>query len=228
MTLSGRTCIVTGGTGALGSAVVAQLAAAGATVHTTWRSEAERDRFSVRGDVHLHRVNLLEEAEVDALYDRVGALWGSVHIVGGFSMAPVVDTSVDRLEFLWRLNTLTAFLCCRAAVRNLSAAGEGGRIVQVAARPVLQPSGGTVAYAMSKAGVATLTQCLAEEVREQGIFVNSVVPSIMDTPANRAAMPDADHARWPTVEEVARAMVHLVSPDNAVVTGALVPVYGRT
>ena len=128
------------------------------------------------------------------------------------------------------LNAVTCFLCCREAIRAMRRGGDtgvGGRIVNVAARPVVQPAGGMLAYTTAKAGVASLTQCLADEVRSDRILVNAVLPSIMDTPANRAAMPDADHSAWPEVDEVAETMVFLASPENALTSGALVPVYGR-
>ena len=100
--------------------------------------------------------------------------------------------------------------------------------MNVGARPALVPAGGMVAYSTSKAGVVSLTQCLSEELAGDGIWVNAVVPSIMDTPGNRAAMPDADHAAWPSVADVARTVAFLASPDNAVTRGAVVPVYGRS
>jgi NAD(P)-dependent dehydrogenase (short-subunit alcohol dehydrogenase family) len=132
---------------------------------------------------------------------------------------------------MMRLNAGTCFLCCREAVKAMRAAGrpaeDGGRIVNVIARPAIEPTGGMLAYSTSKAAVASLTQCLAKEVVDDGILVNAVAPSIMDTPANRAAMPDADFDAWPKVEEVARTMVWLASPANALTTGTLVPVYGR-
>ena len=105
--------------------------------------------------------------------------------------------------------------------------GDGGCIVNVAARPALQPVGGMIAYTTAKAAVASLTQCLAEEVRGDGIRVNAILPSILDTPANRRAMPDADFDRWPKPAEVARTISFLASPDNRLTSGALVPVFGR-
>src|SRR5262249_14283882 len=125
-------------------------------------------------------------------------------------------------------NFVSCFLCCHAAVKAMAAGG--GRIVNVAARPALEwrTGAGMVAYAAGKAAVAGLTAALAEEVAQQNILVNAVVPSIMDTPANRKAMPKADHARWPKVEEVAATILFLASPDNLVSRGALVPVYGRS
>ncbi len=104
---------------------------------------------------------------------------------------------------------------------------KGGRIVNVAARPAVSPTPGMVAYAVSKAGVASLTTSLAEELADEQIWVNAVLPSVMDTPANRGAMPDADHASWPSVDDVAQTIAFLASPDNAVTRGGLIPVYGR-
>ena len=112
----------------------------------------------------------------------------------------------------------------------MRAGGKGGRIVNVAARPALEwrQGAGMTAYTMAKAGVAALTVALAEEVAHEGILVNAVAPSIMDTAANRSAMPQADHDAWPKVEEVAATIVFLASPDNAVTRGAVVPVYGKS
>jgi NAD(P)-dependent dehydrogenase (short-subunit alcohol dehydrogenase family) len=126
------------------------------------------------------------------------------------------------------MNFVSCFLCCRAAINAM--AGKEGRIVNVAARPALEwrSGAGMAAYAASKSAVAALTVALAEEVAKQGILVNAVAPSIMDTPANRQAMPKADHAAWPKVEEVARAILSLASPDNKVTRGAIVTVYGKS
>jgi NAD(P)-dependent dehydrogenase (short-subunit alcohol dehydrogenase family) len=126
------------------------------------------------------------------------------------------------------MNLVTAFLCSRGAVNAMG--GRGGRIVNVAARPALEPRSGAgmAAYTASKAAVVAFTIALAEEVAKLGILVNAVAPSTMDTPANRAAMPKADHAAWPKVEDVAATILFLASPQNAVTRGAIVPVYGRT
>jgi NAD(P)-dependent dehydrogenase (short-subunit alcohol dehydrogenase family) len=127
------------------------------------------------------------------------------------------------------MNFVTCFLCCRAAVSAMTK-GEGGRIVNVAARPALEwrSGAGMAAYTASKAAVAALTVALAEEVAKQGILVNAIAPSILDTPANRQAMPKADHAAWPKVEEVAQTVLFLASPENRVTRGAVVPVYGKS
>jgi NAD(P)-dependent dehydrogenase (short-subunit alcohol dehydrogenase family) len=150
-------------------------------------------------------------------------------LAGAFAMAPVVDTSAADLRSMFEVNALTCFLCCREAVRRMRRAGggAGGRIVNVAARPAVAPVGGMLAYSVSKAAVASLTRSLAEEVKGDEILVNAVLPSVMDTPANRAAMPKVDASAWPKVEQVADAIAFLASPANALTSGALVPVYGK-
>jgi NAD(P)-dependent dehydrogenase (short-subunit alcohol dehydrogenase family) len=127
------------------------------------------------------------------------------------------------------MNFVSCFLCCAAAVRMIAKTGAGGRIVNIAARPGLEwrSGAGMAAYTASKAAVAALTVALAEEVVKQGILVNAVAPSTIDTPANRVAMPKADHAAWPKVDEIARTILFLASPDNRVTRGAVVPVYGK-
>jgi NAD(P)-dependent dehydrogenase (short-subunit alcohol dehydrogenase family) len=148
-------------------------------------------------------------------------------VAGGFRAAPLLDTSLADLRGQLDVNLATAFLCCREAARNMRAHGRGGRIVNVGSRASAVPAGGAVAYTVAKAGVAALTQALADELRGDGILVNAVLPSIIDTPVNRAAMPKADYARWPQPAEIAAAIAWLVSPANSVTSGALVPVYGR-
>ncbi len=226
--LSGRTVLITGGTGALGSAVAQACLDEGAVVHVTWLQDKELAHFSMKDKVQLHQVDCRDEGAVVSLYGSVANLWASLHIIGGFSMAPVDKTSAADFRSMLELNTLTCFLCCREAVKSFRRAGQGGgRIVNVGARPAAVPTGGMIAYSTSKAAVASITQSLAEEVKAEGIFINAVLPSIMDTPANRKSIPDADFSKWPKVEEVARAMVFLASPANALTTGTLIPVYGR-
>jgi len=145
-------------------------------------------------------------------------------------MSPVAETNKAALMQQLDMNFLTCFLCCRAALYGFARAGSGGRIVNVAARPGLEwrSGAGMAAYTASKAAVAALTAALAEEVAKDGILVNAVAPSIMDTPANRKAMPKADYALWPKVEEVAATIVFLASPENRVTRGGIVPVYGKS
>ena len=226
-----RHVIVTGGTGALGAAVVGALIDAGATCHVPYVVAAEAERFALRQHERVKLVamsDLGDEADVARLFGSVSQLWASIHLVGGFAMAEVAQTTKADLMKQLEMNLVTAFLCSRGAVNAM--AGRGGRIVNVAARPALEPRSGAgmAAYTASKAGVVAFTIALSEEVAKLGILVNAVAPSIMDTPANRAAMPKADHAAWPKVEEVAATILFLASPQNAVTRGAIVPVYGRT
>lgn len=223
--------VVTGGAGALGTAVVTTLIEAGAICHVPCFNEAEAQRYSLRD--HKQVVlsisgNLADEAAIARLYGGIAKIWASIHIAGGFAAAPLRDTELSMLRQQIDMNFVSCALCCRAAVRAM--AGAGGRIVNVAARPALEwrTGAGSIAYTASKAAVAALTAALAEEVAKDNILVNAVAPSIMDTQTNRQAMPKADFALWPKVEEVAATIAFLASPDNRVTRGAIVPVYGKS
>jgi NAD(P)-dependent dehydrogenase (short-subunit alcohol dehydrogenase family) len=231
---SGAHVVVTGGTGALGTAVVSALRQAGAICHVTNLVAAEFDHFALKNDAGVHvtsGVDLADETAVARFYASLPPLWGSIHIAGGFAMAPIAETRAADFEAQFRMNTLSCFLCSRAAVGAIRARGggepKGGRIVNIAARPGIEPrlGAGMVAYAASKGAVATLTQALAEELAAEEIWVNAVAPSILDTAANRAAMPDAPHDRWVSPAAIAELIVFLASPDNRVTRGAVVPVY---
>jgi NAD(P)-dependent dehydrogenase (short-subunit alcohol dehydrogenase family) len=221
-----RTVVVTGGTGALGQAVVERLQGADVSCHVTWKFEEELKHFRHADSVTLHEVDCANESQVDALYAGLDSLDASIHIVGGFAMSDVLDTRREDFVSMFELNAVTAFLCCREAVRRMRA-GDGGRIVNVAARPAVQPTGGMIAYTTAKAAVASLTQCLAEEVKQDDICVNAILPSVLDTPANRQAMPDADFDSWPKLDDVAEAIEFLASPRSRVTSGALIPVFGK-
>jgi NAD(P)-dependent dehydrogenase (short-subunit alcohol dehydrogenase family) len=228
-----RHIVVTGGTGALGTATVGALIEAGAVCHVPYIDRAEADRFALRNHPNVDLIadiDLAQESAIAKLYESVPRLWASIHLVGGFAMAPVAETTKSDLMKQVDMNFITAFLCCRAAVKAMTAAGAGGRIVNVATRPALEwrAGAGMAAYTASKAAVAALTVALAEEVVRAGILVNAVAPSTMDTPANRQSMPKADHAAWAKVEEVAATILFLASPENRVTRGAVVPVYGQT
>jgi NAD(P)-dependent dehydrogenase (short-subunit alcohol dehydrogenase family) len=234
----GANVVVTGGTGALGTAVVGALRAAGAVCHVTNMVAAELENYPHRNDpgVHITRgLDLADEAAVRRFYASLPPLWGSIHLAGGFAMSPVAETSAVAFADQFQMNALSSFLCSAAAIRAIRSRNEpgpggakGGRIVNVAARPGLEPrlGSGMVAYATAKAAVAAMTEALAQETSGEEIWINAVAPSVLDTPANRKAMPDADHSTWVAPSAVAELITFLASPDNKVTRGAVIPVYG--
>jgi NAD(P)-dependent dehydrogenase (short-subunit alcohol dehydrogenase family) len=169
-------------------------------------------------------LDLTDEAAVTRYYAALPGLWGSVHVAGGFSMAPVTETSLDDFTAQWRINTVTAFLTCREAVRRMRMGKQGGRVVNVAAQAALEAPPGKIAYVSAKAAVAAMTRALAAETRADGIWVNAILPGTIDTPANRSAMPDADFSQWTRPESIARTVLWLLSADNEAVSGGLIPV----
>jgi NAD(P)-dependent dehydrogenase (short-subunit alcohol dehydrogenase family) len=229
---AGKTVVVTGGTGALGGAVLASLLHEGAICHVpTSHASAPKD-FAFAGHDRVKvtfGVDLGDAGAVDGFYASAPGLWASVHCAGGFAMSPVREAEPDIFTQMIDGNARTAFLCCRAAARAMLSSGTAGRIVNVTARPGLDPrrGAGMSAYAASKAAVAAITVALAEELKGAGILVNAVAPSTLDTQANRKAMPKADFSKWVSLDAAAKAIVHLASPENMTISGALVPIYGR-
>jgi NAD(P)-dependent dehydrogenase (short-subunit alcohol dehydrogenase family) len=233
MDFQDRHVVVTGGTGALGTAVLEALLAGGAVCHVPYRSEDSLKGWPHRGNARVSSValaDLADEAAVMRYYEGLDHLWASIHIAGGFAAAPIVKSDKAALMEQVETNLVSAYVCSRAAAltfRRLG--GGGGRIVNVAARQAIEPrlGGGSVAYTIAKSAVAALTTSLGAELAKEGILVNAVAPSIMDTPSNRAGMPNADFNAWPKVAEVAATILFLASPENTVTRGAVVPVYGR-
>jgi NAD(P)-dependent dehydrogenase (short-subunit alcohol dehydrogenase family) len=225
-----RHVVVTGGTGALGTAVVETLAGAGAICHVPYLPEGEAQHFRLRDNksVKLSKAgDLADEEVVGRVFQGLGPLWASIHIAGGFAFGALREANVATIRQQIDMNLVSCALCCRAAVAAMSG---GGRIVNVSARAGLEWRSGAnmAAYTAAKAAVAALTVALSEEVAKDGILVNAVAPSIMDTAANRSSMPKADFALWPKVEEVAATIAFLASPENRVTRGAVVPVYGKS
>lgn len=227
--LAGRHVVVTGGAGALGGAVVRAFVDAGATCHVPVHGPSAPD---AKGAVkYIPGVDLTDETAVTSFYAGLPAsLWASVHLAGGFAMGGITETSLGDLRTQFDMNAVTAFLCCREAVRRfrLRPGGGGGRIVNVTARPALQPAGQKSAYSLAKGAVASLTANLAEELKGEGILVNAVAPGNIDTPANRAAMPDLDESRMVKADDIAAVIAWLASPENRIASGAIVPVYGNS
>jgi NAD(P)-dependent dehydrogenase (short-subunit alcohol dehydrogenase family) len=206
--------VVTGVTGGLGPAVKQALEQAGYTVAGISRREADVTR----------------EAEVNAAIERIvqqhGHIDALINVAGGFAGGqPVHETDVSLWDRMLALNLTSAFLCCRAVIPHMLAVGHG-RIVNVSSRTALQPAAGLSAYNVSKAGVISLTDTLAAELRGTDVTANAVLPSVIDTPSNRAAMPNADFSQWVKPEQIAAVIIDLVSDRWGIVSGARIPVYG--
>jgi NAD(P)-dependent dehydrogenase (short-subunit alcohol dehydrogenase family) len=227
-----RTVLVTGGTGALGGAVVDAFLAAGWRVVCTWVLPGERERMGDREGLELVEADLFgEEAVTGAVRQAAGTtaapLRAVANLVGGYLAGPrVEELGLEQFEGQFRLNLRPTFLVTRAALPRLVEAGGGG-IVCMSARAAERPFAGASAYASSKAAVAAFAKAVAAEYRDDGVRCNAVMPSVIDTPANRAAEPDADHSRWVQPAEIARVIVFLCADESAAVSGAAVPVYGR-
>jgi NAD(P)-dependent dehydrogenase (short-subunit alcohol dehydrogenase family) len=218
--------LVAGGTGYLGTAVVRELLAQGHDVTATWIVEAEVERLREQ-PVDLVRADLFDAGETEAAVAAVGDLEAVVNLVGGFASGPRVhETAPDDFERLMRLNVLPSFLLARAAMPRMAERGRGA-FVGVSARAALRPFAGAAGYVASKAALLALIQALDTEYNAEGVRCNAILPSVIDTPANREAMPDADHSKWVPPEEIAKVVAFLVSDDSAPISGAAVPVYGR-
>jgi NAD(P)-dependent dehydrogenase (short-subunit alcohol dehydrogenase family) len=220
--------LVAGGTGALGGAVVRDLLDAGHAVTATWIVDREREQLEAElGErVALVRADLTDAGEAEAAVGAVGELEAVVDLVGGFkSGAKVHEADPGDLERMLRLNVTTAYLLARAAMPRLVERG-GGAFVAVSARAALRPFAGAAAYAASKAAVLALVQALDAEYKADGVRCNAILPSMIDTPANREATPDADFSKWVRPEQIARVIRFLISEDSAPTSGAGIPVYG--
>jgi NAD(P)-dependent dehydrogenase (short-subunit alcohol dehydrogenase family) len=224
------TVLVAGGTGALGGAVVRELLAGGYECTLTWIVDSERERAEadLGGRVELVRADLVEaEGGADAAVASVGDLEAVVDLVGGYHAGPRVhETHPDDFLRMMRLNVTPAFLLARSAMPRLVERG-GGAFVAVSARAALQPFAGASGYAASKAALLAFIRALDVEYGGDGVRSNAILPSVIDTPANRAASPDADHSRWVAPEAIAKVVRFLVSDDSEPTSGAAIPVYGR-
>jgi NAD(P)-dependent dehydrogenase (short-subunit alcohol dehydrogenase family) len=206
-----RVAVVTGATGGLGPAVVAALAKAGFQVHGVSRKEAD----------------VTDEAAVATFFGALERVDVLVNVAGGFAGGkPTHETDLVTWDGMLNLNLRSTFLCCRAAIPKMLTANYG-RIVNVSSRNAVQPAAGLSAYNVSKAGVVALTNTLAAELRGHNVTANVVLPSVIDTPTNRAAMPNADHSTWVAPESIAAVILDIVSDRWGIVSGAAIPVYGK-
>jgi NAD(P)-dependent dehydrogenase (short-subunit alcohol dehydrogenase family) len=220
------TVLVAGGTGFLGNAVVRELIGSGYDVAATWVVARERERLESE-PVELIEADLFDADQVAAAISNVQGLEAVVNLVGGFSDGPRVhETDPADFERMLRINVMPGFLLARAAMPSLIERG-GGAFVGVSARPALRPFAGAAGYISSKAAVLALIQALDAEYKGDGIRCNAILPSVIDTPANRESMPDADHSKWVPPEQIAKVVRFLVSDDSAPTSGAGIPVYGR-
>jgi len=221
--------LVTGGTGALGRAVLEELTTAGHPVAATWVMERERDRVAeAMGDrVHLIQANCFDPDAVQQAVDSVENLRAVVNLIGGYhSAGPAHEWDIADYDRMLELNLKPGFLLARAALPRMIEAG-GGAYVGVSARAALRPFPGAVGYITAKAAVLAFVQALAVDYRDQGIRANAVVPNAIDTPANRESMPNADFTKWVPPVEIAKVIRFLISEESAPTSGAAIPVYGR-
>ncbi len=224
--MSRRVIAVTGGHGALGSAVVRAALARGLDVALI---DHARGAAAPEGALEISGVDLTDAAEaasaVARVIERFGQLDALLNIAGGF-IWQTVDDAVPAWDRMFALNLTTALNASRAALPHLKASPEG-RIVNVGANGAIKAAAGMGAYAASKAAVHRLTEALAGELKPSSVTVNAVLPSILDTPQNRADMPDADPAQWVAPADLAEVVLFLASPEARAITGALIPVTGR-
>lgn len=229
--LNGKNIVVTGGFGILGRAVGAVLAERGARVALVDSAPVPADLDDLKEFLALGGVDLTDRVAASDCFNKRMPGWsgvdGLVNVAGGFEWETVESGSIETWDRLYAMNLRTAVISSQAALPHLLAAKGGARIVNVGALASVKGGLGMGAYAASKAGVARLTESLAEELKERGITVNAVMPSIIDTPKNRSDMPDADPNRWVTPRALAAVIAFLLSDDAAAITGACVPVAGR-
>ena len=233
MDFSGRVVVVTGAFGVLGAAVARAFATSGArlalldlAMHAPDALAAELDeQHLLLGGVDLGELESSRRAMAAAAM-RFGGIDVLVNVAGGFQWQTLLEGDVETWDQLYRMNLRTAVVACKVALPALIERGRGA-IVNVGAGAAAKASAGMGAYTASKAGVQRLTESLADELKEHGIRVNAVLPSIIDTPRNRADMPNADHTRWVRPEALAEAVMFLASDAASAVTGAALPVRGR-
>ncbi len=228
-----QTAIITGGTGGLGSAVVTRLLDDGWRVVVPWVVERELERVQAREGLELVQADLFDPDAVAAVVSQAAGgssdapLRGVVNLVGGFAMgARVHETPIEEFEKQFRLNLRPTYLVVSAAVPHLLSAG-GGSIVCVGTRAAVQPFSGAAGYISSKAAVIAFAQAVAAEYKNDGIRCNAILPSVIDTHANRESMPKADFDKWVKPAEIAGVISYLLSDASGPTSGAAIPVYGR-
>lgn len=233
---TGKTILVGGAAGNLGTAVTHAFVAAGAQVILTGRDASELEKTLVEvphdpGQTMIQGLDLADPAEVQALVERIVSRFGRIDVlantVGGFHKVKIEDSSWEDWERILSLNLKTAYLLSRAVMPQMRAQ-KNGKIIHVSARAALSAGAGMAPYSAAKAAVIRLTEGLAAELKDDGIIVNCVLPGTIDTPQNRKYMPNADHSRWVAPEAIADVIMFLASDAGRAVSGAALPVYGRS
>ena len=230
MSLQGRKIAITGAAGSLGSAMVRAALDAGAVVAAIDHAPMPPALASLEGVHEFSGIDLTAKGAADDVMQKIGAQLGGldalVNIAGTFRWETVEKGDLATWDLLFNVNVRTAVAASKAALPLLSKS-KAGRIVNIGAAGALKAGNGMGAYAASKAGVFKLTEALAEELKDRGITVNAILPTIIDTPPNRKDIPDADFSRWVKPEQIADVIVFLLSDRAQAVTGALIPVAGR-
>lgn len=220
--------VITGGTGGLGSAVTETMLEAGWRVVVPYNDPSELTRVKANKRLELIEADLFDPAAAkDVIAHAGGTLGALVNLVGGFAEGGRVhETPIEDFERQFRLNLRATYLMCQAALPRMLEGG-GGAIVCVSAQAALRPFSGAAGYITAKGALLTFVDALAVEYLDDGVRTNAILPSVIDTPGNRAAQPDADHSRWVAPAEIARVIRFLCSEDSAPTSGAHIPVYGR-
>lgn len=228
--LNGKVLAISGAFGALGTSVARAAARANAKLALIDRAPATAAAEDLKGQLLLGGVDLSSQQAADAAFaeivKRYGRLDGLINIAGTFRWEKIEQGSTDTWDLLYAVNLKTAVNASRAALPHLLAQTQS-RIINIGAGAAAKASTGMGAYAASKAGVARLTEAMAEEFKDRGLTANAVLPSIIDTPPNRADMPSADFSRWVKTEEIANLILFLLSEQASAITGALIPISGR-
>lgn len=234
--LDGKTAIITGGSGGLGKSVVNIFLEHGANVICTYHKEEELKLFTPLMDNYPNSVvivkgNVTKEKSIVKIVNNAVKRFKTIdiliNIVGGFTKGDITETSIYDFEAMIDMNLKSTFICSKSVIPQMIVQ-KHGKIINVAAKPAINGASGVSAYAASKAGVLNLTKSLAEEVLKHNINVNAIIPGTIDTEANRLAMPKAKHKNWVKPEEIAKVMLFLATEDSDLISGAAIPVYGKS